>query len=192
MKNKFTKSKTGLGNNSSNPVQFSTVAFRKENKKRILPDAFYPRWELELLSSFVAIFILWILPDWINDTNNLLLSKYEVNINSAWVDIASKIIFLGFIISFILRIIWLRLVWKWHSNRSSHGDQMFKGIPAKEIELQSSRTQKLATILDEVAEVVFFISSIILFVTLLGYLIQILGSLLNHSMFKSQDMPGTN
>ena len=188
MKKVSTKLKAGLVNDP--PTRFSTAAFRKKNKKRILPDVFYPRWELELLSSIVAIVILWILPDWINDTNNLLLSKYEVDINSTWIDFTSKIIFLGFIISFILRIIWLRLVWKWHFDRSSHGDSMFKNQPAKDMQLQSPRTQKLATILDEAAEIVFFISSIILFVTILGYLIQILGSLLNHSMIKTQDMPG--
>lgn len=188
MKKATGKSQIGLANDL--PDRFSTVAFRKKNKKRILPDAFYPRWELELLSSFVAIFIIWILPDWINDTNNLLSTKYEVDINTTWIEIASKIIFLGFIFSFILRIIWLRMVWKWHSDRSSHGDRMFKNLPANEMRSQSSGTQKLATIIDEIAEVVFFISSIILFIMLLGYLVQVLGSLLNHSMTKPQDIPG--
>lgn len=112
MKKKFTKSQTEPGSDSKNPIQFSTAAFRKENKKRILHDAFYPRWELELLSSFAFVFILWILPYWIADTNNLLSTKYEVDIDATWIDIVSKLIFLGFVFSFILRIIWLRLVWK--------------------------------------------------------------------------------
>jgi hypothetical protein len=188
MKKVSAKLKAGLVNDS--PGRFSTAAFRKKNKKRILPDVFYPRWELELLSSIAAIVILWILPDWINDTNNLLSSKYDVDINSAWTGIVGKIVMAGFIISFILRIIWLRLVWKWHHERSSRGDQIFKNQPANEMRLQAWRTRKLASILDEVAEVVFFVSSVILFVMLLSYLIQILSSLLNHSMFKSQDMPG--
>lgn len=112
MKKKFTKSQTEPGSDSKNPIQFSTAAFRKENKKRILHDAFYPRWELELLSSFAFVFILWILPYWIADTNNLLSTKYEVDIHATWIGIVSKLIFLGFVFSFILRIIWLRLVWK--------------------------------------------------------------------------------
>ena len=49
MKKKFTKSKIESENDLPIQVQFSTASFRKENKKRILPDAFYPRWELELL-----------------------------------------------------------------------------------------------------------------------------------------------
>lgn len=188
MENKSTKSK---GRSLRDlPGEFSTAAFSKKNKKRILPDVFYPRWEMELLSSFVAIVILWILPDWINGTDNLLSSRFGVAINSEWVDIASKIVMAGFIISFILRIIWLRLVWKWHSDRPSRGDQIFKNQPVNEMRLKSHETKKLAIVTDEIAEVIFFISSIILFVTILGYLIQILGFLLNHSIFKTQEMPG--
>lgn len=187
MKKESGRSKPRLSNDS--PGVFSTIPLRKENKKRILPDAFYPRWELELLSSFVAIFILWILPDWTEDTNNLLSSKFDVDINSAWMDLAFQIVMAGFIISIILRIIWLGLVWKWHSGRSSFGDEMFKDRPTKEMQLQSSGTQKLATIMDEVAEIAFFISSIILFLTVLSYFIQILGALLNHSVSKTQEMP---
>jgi len=157
MKKESTKPKAALSMDS--PDKFSTTAFRKKNKKRILPEVFYPRWELELLSSFVLIFILWILPDWIVDTNNLMLSKFDVTINSTWMDFASKIIMAGFIISFILRSIWLSMVWNWHSDRQSHGGQMFKSQTTRDMQSQSPGRQKLATIIDEVAEVVFIISS---------------------------------
>ena len=186
MKKEPTKSKPGLSNDS--PDKFSTIDFRKKNKKRILPEAFYPRWELELLSSFVLIFILWILPDWIADTNNLMDSKFDVIINSTWMDFVSKIVMAGFIISFILRAIWLSMVWKWHSDKPSHGDQMFKSQTTREMHSQSLGIQKLATVIDEVAELVFFISSIIFFIAFLSYVIQVLGSLLNHSVSKSQEM----
>ena len=182
------KSQSGLPGDS--PGVFSSAAFRKKNKTRILPEAFYPRWELELLSSFVAVFILWILPDWINDINNLLFSRFDVSINSAWVGLAIKIILAGFITSFILRIFWLNLVRKWHSDKSSHGNRMFKGEAAQEMRQQFSERQKLAIIIDELAEIVFFISSIVIFVTLLSYLILVLGSLLHHSISTTQNRPG--
>lgn len=189
MKKESSRMKAGLS--SDLPGGFSTAIFRKKHKKRILPDAFYPRWELELLSSFVAIFILWILPDWISDTNNLLSSKFDVVINSDWMDLIFQIVMAGFIINFIMRIIWLSLVWKWHAGKSSFGDEMFKDRPTKEMRLQSPETQKLATFMDEIAEIAFFISSIILFLTVLSYCIHILGALLNHSVSKAQEMPET-
>ena len=178
------------GSPDDSTSEFSSEPFRKKNKKRKLPDAFYPRWELELLSSFVLIFIVWILPDWIADTNDLLSSKHGVDINSSWMDLALKIIMTGFIISFILRVIWLILVWKWQSDKSSRGDQLYKNAGAKQMQLQSSRNQKLAMIIDELAEVLFIITSIILFVTLLSYLILVLGSLLKHSSINPNDIPG--
>ena len=70
------------GSPDDSTSEFSSEPFRKKNKKRKLPDAFYPRWGLELLSSFVLIFIVWILPDWIAETNDLLSSKHGVEINS--------------------------------------------------------------------------------------------------------------
>ena len=180
--------KTGSQNDSAS--EFSSEAFRKKNKKRKLPDAFYPRWELELLSSFFLIFIVWILPDWIADTNDLLSTKYGVDINSTLMDLALKIVMVGFIISFILRAIWLSLVWKWQSDKSSRGDQMYKNAGAKQMQFQSTQKQKWAMIIDEVAEVLFIITSILFFITMLSYLILVLGSLLKHSSIHPNDIPG--
>lgn len=188
MKTESSKSQIGIPNDL--PDAFSTAAFRKKNKKRMLPEAFYPRWELELLSSFVGIFILWILPDWISDIDILLSSRFDVTINSSLVDLAGKIVMAGFITSFIVRVIWLRLVWKWQADRSSHGEHMFKRDMAQEMRRQFAGRRKLATTLDELAEIVFFISSIVLFITLLSYLIHVLGSLLHHSISTPQDTPG--
>ena len=171
------------------PVRFPSSIINKKHKKRRLPDAFYPSWELELLSSFVAIFLLWILPDWVQDTNNLLSSKYDVDINSTWMDILSEMIMAGFIISFILRIFWLSLMWKWRAEGSSHGSEMFKSRTTRQMKLQSEKNHKLAITIDHIAEALFFIASIILFLTLLSYLIQVLGSLLNHSIHQSPIMP---
>ena len=175
---------------NDSPTPFSSAPFRKKNKKRKLPDAFYPRWELELVSSFLLIFIVWILPDWISDTNDLLSSKHGVDINSTWMDLALKIVMIGFVISFILRAIWLSLVWKWQSDKSSRGDQMYKNAGTKQMQLQSVQNQKLAIIIDEVAEVLFIIISILFFIVVLSYLILVLGSLLKHSSIHPNDMPG--
>lgn len=176
---------------NDSPTPFSSAPFRKKNKNRKLPDAFYPRWELELLSSFLLVFIVWILPDWIEDTNDLLSSKYGVEINSTWMYLGLKIVMLGFVISFILRAIWLSLVWKWQSDKSSHGDQMYKNAGAKQMQFQSTQKQKWAMIIDEVAEVLFIITSILFFITMLSYLILVLGSLLKHSSIHPNDIPGT-
>lgn len=171
------------------PVRFPSAIIKKKNNKRKLPDAFYPSWELELMSSFVAIFLLWILPDWIMNTNILLSSKYDVGINSSWMDFLCQMIMAGFIASFILRIFWLGLMWKWRAGGSSHGSEMFKSRTTRQMKLQSERTHKLAITIDHIAEALFFIASIILFLTLLSYLIQVLGSLLNHSIHQSPIMP---
>lgn len=188
MKKETGQSKNNLS--SQSPDKFSTAAFRKQNKKRILPDAFYPRWELELLSSIIFIFILWISPDWINNANYLLASEFEVDINSSWFNFAIEIAMVGFISSFILRLIWLRLVWKWHNNKLSHGGMMFKNDTAQELRWSFLQNKKWAVRIDELAEVIFFISSIILFIAFMGYLIHILLSLLNHTMHISRGMPG--
>lgn len=171
------------------PGKFSSVNFKKKHKKRKLPDAFYPSWELEILSSFVAIFLLWILPDWIMDTNTLLSSKHGIQINAPWMDILGSFIMVGFITSFIFRIIWLSMVWKWQSHGSSRGDEIFKSREAKKIKLQSAKHQRVAIIIDQVAEALFFIASIVLFLTLLGYLIHVLGSLLHHSLPQTNAIP---
>ena len=176
---------------SESSAPFSSDPFRKKNKKRKLPDAFYPRWELELLSSFFLIFIVWILPDWIADTNDLLSSKYNIAIHSTWINLSLKIVMLGFIISFILRAIWLSLVWKWQSDRSSRGDHLYKNAGAKQMQFQSTQKQKWAMIIDEVAEVLFIITSILFFIMVLSYLILVLGSLLKHSSIRPNGMPGT-
>ena len=174
------------------PVRFSSASFKKKHKKRKLPDAFYPSWELELLSSVVAIFLLWILPDWIIDTNNLLSSKHGIQINAPWMDILCIFIMSGFITSFIFRIIWLSMVWKWQSHGSSRGDEIFKRREAKQIKLQSAKNQKMAIIIDQAAEALFFIASIVLFLTLLSYLIHVLGSLLNYSIPQTHAIPNFN
>ena len=186
MKNDSIEINAPLSNDQPNAP---LAAFKKKSKNRKLPDAFYPSWELELLSSLVAIFLLWILPDWIIDTNNLLSSKYDVDINSSWMDILCQLIMAGFIISFILRIFWLILMWKWRAEGSSHGSELFKSRTTRQMKLQSEKTHKLAITVDHIAEALFFIASIILFLTLLSYLIQVLGSLLNHSIHQSPIMP---
>ena len=168
--------------------EFSTSAFKRKKKNAKLPDAFFPSWQMELLSSLVAIFLLWMLPDWVIDTNNFLSSKHDVTINSAWMDFVCYPVMAGFIISFILRILWLTLVWKWRSNRLNLESQMFRSLSARRIKLQNKRTQNIAIMIDRVAEILFFASSIILFLILLSYLIHVLGSLLNHSMHKAHNI----
>lgn len=186
MNNQSPKSKNGSINDL--PEEFSTSAFKRKKKNTKLPDAFFPSWQMELLSSFVAIFLLWMLPDWVMDTNNFLSSKHGIYINSAWMDFVCYPVMAGFIMSLIMRIVWLSLVWKWRSNRVNPDSEMFRSLSARRIKLQNKRTQNIAIMIDRVAEILFFASSIILFLILLSYLIHVLGSLLNHSMHKAHNI----
>jgi hypothetical protein len=67
---------------------------------------------------------------------------------------------------------------------------MYKNAGVKHMQLQSPQKQKLAIIIDEVAEVLFIITSILFFIIVLSYLILVLGSLLKHSSINSTDIPG--
>jgi len=143
----------------------TAIAFTKKKKKRLLSDMFYPRWELELLLSFAAIILLGILPEWVNSTNDLLSSKYGIEINTDWINITGDFLMAGFILNIILRLTWFRIVWTEKKTKSP-----------------SLSKQHLAMVMDELAEIVFFAGAIISFMMLLGYFIQVLGVLLHYSI----------
>jgi hypothetical protein len=98
---------------TSNTADFmKAVEFRKKNKKRLLPDVFYLRWEVELLSALVAILVLMLLPDWLNDKVKLFLSGYDTSMNTNWITVACNILLAFFMLYIIFRIAWIFFIRK--------------------------------------------------------------------------------
>jgi hypothetical protein len=126
----------------------------KRNKKRILPDVFYLRWELELLSAFVMIFVLVELPPWISFTTHVLFPENETGISAFPITAIANVLIFGFGIYIILRLLWLILIRK-HEN-VSHGRLRF----IKEI--------------DQVAELIISIFIILLVIGLFAFMIRLL------------------
>jgi len=94
---------------ANDTIYQKTDAFRKKNKKRLLPDVFYLRWEIELLSALIAILVLIFLPDWLNDKVNMFLSGYDTSMDTNWITVACNILLAFFIVYIIFRVLWLFL-----------------------------------------------------------------------------------
>ena len=144
------------------PEALTTGTFRKKNKKRLLPDVFYLRWELELLSAFIAILLLVELPDWASSTTHLFLTKYDVLINVEWLITTANMLIIGFTVYIIFRMAWLYFI-------------------RKERELSAGRLSLIGTI-DEVAELIITICMIALVTMLFVFLMHLLIILLQNEM----------
>ena len=142
-------------------INQETIAFRLKNKKRFLPEVFYLRWELELLSAFVAIFILILLPDWLNNKVSLFLSEYDTSMDSNWITVACNILLALFIFYIIFRILWLFFIRKWGNT-----------TPVK---------TSLALTTDHLAEIIFSLCIIILGMILFISMIEFLAILLKNT-----------
>lgn len=160
MKKDSRKTKTSLSNNLTE--DFSTVTFRNENKKRLLPGVFYLRWEVELLCALMAIIVLVMLPDWLNDKVEMFLSGYDTTMDTEWISIACNILLLFFIIYIIIRSYWLYFI------RSGHNI--------------SKRKLHFARVTDHIAEIIFSACIIILMLVLVVSLVQFLAIFLSHSV----------
>jgi hypothetical protein len=171
MKKGSIKSKTGRSNDLAEI--FSTATFRKKNKKRLLPDVFYLRWEVELACALIAIMVLVILPDWLNNKVALFLSGYETSMNTEWITIACNILLACFISYIIVRTFWLYFI------RTGNDD--------------SNKKVHFARITDHIAEFIFSVCIIILILLLLISLVQFLAIFLNHSVSdKMKNVTGIN
>lgn len=171
MKKESSKSKTGLSNDL--PDVLSTATFRKKNKKRLLPDVFYLRWELELLCALIAIIVLLVLPDWLNNKVALFLSGYDTTMNTEWITIACNILLACFISYILIRTFWLYFIRTGNDN--------------------SNKKVHFARITDHIAEYIFSVCIIILILLLLISLVQFLAIFLNHSVSdKMKNVTGIN
>jgi hypothetical protein len=132
--------------------------FMKKDSKRLLPDVFYLRWELELIFALVSIIVLWLLPGWLNHKVEMLLSGHNNYMNTTWISFVCNILLVGFIIYILVRGSWFFLIRKTSSV-----------TPAK---------LHFAKATDHVAEVIFSICVFILIMMLLVSLVQFLATLL--------------
>lgn len=142
-------------------INQETITFRKENKKRLLPDVFYLRWEAELLSAFVAILVLMLLPDWLNDKVKLFLSGYGTTMDTNWITVACNILLALFVLYIIFRIGWLFFIRK--------EDNV------------TQRNIQLAMTTDHLAEIIFSLCIIILVLVLFISMIEFLAILLKNT-----------
>ncbi len=92
--------------------------FVKQKKIRLLPNAFYLRWELELLSAFVLVVVLMGLPDRANFTLDILFPGVENALINYWIAVLSRVLIIGFCIYIFLRLLWLYLI-SGHSNAAT-------------------------------------------------------------------------
>lgn len=170
MNQEFSKSGADLSNDL--PDILSTATFRKKNKKRLFPDVFYLRWEIELLSTLIAILVLLFLPGWLNNKVDLFLSGYDTSMNTECITIACNTLLASFILYIVIRTFCLYLIIT--GNENSKEKIHFSGIA------------------DHVAEFIFSACIIILIVILLVSLIRFLAIFLTHSVSdKMRNVTGT-
>ena len=134
----------------------------KVNKKRILPDVFYLRWELELLSAFVAILLLFELPSWGRMAAHLILERYSAMVNTGWLITVSNILVIGFSVYIFLRLMWIYLV-------------------RREINPAAGKLSPVRA-MDEVAELIISVCVIISVMVFLFFILQVLSVLLQNEM----------
>lgn len=84
----------------------------KKNKKRILSDIFYLRWEMELLSAFILILVLFQIPGWASSILHALLPESTMATSFIRINLISRILIFGFGIYILLRLLWLILIRK--------------------------------------------------------------------------------
>jgi len=137
------------------------VTFRKKNKKRVLPNLFYLRWEIELLSALIGILVLMLLPDWLNDKVNLYLSGHDKSMNTNWISVTCNVLLAFLSLYIIFRILWLFFI----TNE--------EGTSPGKI--------RLAATTGRCAEIIFSLCIIILVLILLISLIEFLSILLKNT-----------
>ncbi len=150
-----------LANEAQDSIDWD--AFKKDNdKKRLLPDIFYLRWELELLCALLAVIVLLVLPDWLNNKVNIFLSGYNTSMGNSWITFTCNVLLSGFIGYIIIRIFWIYFI--------------------RRIANVSSSKIHLARAADHLAEIIFSACLIILMLLLLVSLIQFFGALLKNTV----------
>jgi hypothetical protein len=120
------------------------------------------RWEIELVSAFVAIAVLMLLPDWLNDKVKLFLSGYNTTMDTNWITASCNMLLALFALYIIFRIGWLFFIRK--------GDDVTPG------------RIRLALETDHLAEIIFSICTIILVFILLISMIEFLAILLKNNL----------
>ena len=140
--------------------EFSIAPSRRKSKKRLLPDIFYLRWELELLLSCMAITVLLLVPQWLNNRINEFLSGHDTSMNTTWITLACNILLAGFISYLVLRSFWLFYIHK--GEKPTLGRLHF------------------AKATGEIAEVIFSLCLIVLMILLLVSIIEFFAILLKN------------
>ncbi|MEO9022274.1 MAG: hypothetical protein ABI237_11245 [Ginsengibacter sp.] len=135
----------------------------KKNKKRLLPDVFYLRWELELLSAFVAILFLLQLPDWILMATHLILDRYGTTMDVGWLITTSDMLVIGFAIYIFLRLMWIYLIRK-QRDFTTGGMNFIKKL-------------------DEVGELIISVCVIVSVIAFLTFIVHLLVVMLQNEMF---------
>ncbi len=143
-------------------VNQQPVPFSKKNKKRLLPDVFYLRWEIELLSALAGILVLMLLPDWLNDKVNLYLSGQGTSMNTNWISVTCNILLAFLSLYIVFRVLWLFFL------RKEEGT-----TPGK---------IRLALITGQLAEIIFSLCIVILVLILLVSMIEFLSILLKNNL----------
>jgi len=148
---------------ANDTIYQKSIAYRKKNQKRLLPDVFYLRWELELLSALAGILVLMLLPDWLNDKVNLFLSGYDTSMNTNWISVTCNILLAFLSLYIIFRVLWLFFI-------------------RNEEEGTTPGKIRLAMITDQLAEIVFSLCIIILVLILLISMFEFLSILLKNNL----------
>jgi hypothetical protein len=81
----------------------------KRNKKRLLPDVFYLRWEMELLSAFILILVLIEAPSWVGSTTMNFFPESSLGIDPFGITVFNTVLIIGFSTYIVLRLSWLYL-----------------------------------------------------------------------------------
>ena len=137
-------------------------SFEKEDRKTVFSDLIYVTCELQLLFAFVSIFVLLILPGWLNNKVKLFLAGYSTSMNTEWITVACNILLAGFVIYILIRVFWLFLV-------INSGDE-------------SNSRRHFATATEHFAELIFSVCMIILIGVLIVSLVQFLSILLKNTV----------
>lgn len=82
----------------------------KYKKKRLLPNSFYVRWEIELLSAFVLIVLLAKVPGWTHFTAHSLLQEDQTELITYGIALFTSVTIAGLCLYICLRLLWLYLV----------------------------------------------------------------------------------
>ncbi len=126
----------------------------KKNKKRILPEVFYLRWEMELLSAFILILVLFQIPSWTSSILHALLPESAMATSFIRITVIIRILIFGFGIYIILRLLWL--------------------ILTRQQENVSSGRLHFIIEIDHVAELIISICIILLVIGLFAFMIRLL------------------